>query len=66
MAPPMFVLPPPDPYECREPPTLELSAPVAVFLDGVPSAEGDRIAAAVLAVRPGALVVACNRSAASS
>ena len=54
----MFVLPPPDPSERREPPALELSAPVAVFLAGMPSVEGKRIASAVLALRPGALVVA--------
>ena len=54
----MFVLPPPDPNEWREPPALELSAPVAVFLAGVPSVEGERVASAVLALRPGALVVA--------
>jgi hypothetical protein len=54
----MFVLPPRDPNERREPPALELGAPVAVFLADLPSIEADRIAAAVLNWRPGALVVA--------
>jgi hypothetical protein len=54
----MFVLPPPDPNEGRELPTLELDAPVAVFLAGVPTVEGECIASAVLDWRPGALVVA--------
>jgi hypothetical protein len=53
----MFVLPPQDPNECREPPALKLSAPVAVFLVDMPSIEADRIASAVLDWRPGALVV---------
>ena len=53
----MFVLPPPDPNEWREPPALELSAPVALYLAGVPSTEGERIASALLELRPGALVV---------
>ena len=57
----MFVLPPPDPHERTEPPALELSAPVAVFVGGLPSSDGERIASAVLEWRPGALVVAGRR-----
>jgi hypothetical protein len=53
-------LPPPDPNE-----SLELtpdsgpvvSGPTAVFAAGPPSAEVDRQADAILAVRPGALIV---------
>ena len=57
MSLPMLVLPPSDPNEYRDPPPLELRAPVAVFLRQPPSIEADRVAAAVLAWRPGALVV---------
>ena len=53
----MFVPPPPDPYEYRDPPRLELSAPVAVFLFDPPTIAADHLAAAVLEWRPGALVV---------
>ena len=53
----MLRLPPPDPYETYEPTGLELSEPAAVFLTGAPSAEEDRLAAAILDRRPGALVV---------
>ena len=56
----MFVLPPPDPNESREPPALELSAPIAFHLGGPPSSNGERIASAVLDWRPGALVVAAH------
>jgi hypothetical protein len=54
----MFVLPPPDPNESHELPVLELMEPVALFLDGAPSDEDERVGSAVLAWRPGALVVA--------
>jgi len=53
----MLRLPPPDPNETSEPAGLELSEPAAVFLTGAPSAEEDRLAAAILDRRPGALVV---------
>ena len=56
----LFVLPPPDPNESREPPPLELSAPIAVFLGGLPGTNGEGIASAVLDWRPGALVVAAH------
>jgi hypothetical protein len=50
-------LPPPDPNEAFEPNGLELSEPAAVFLTGPPTPEEDRLAAAILDWRPGALVV---------
>jgi hypothetical protein len=50
-------LPPPDPNEAFEPAGLELQEPAAVFLTGPPSPEEDRLAAAILERRPGALVV---------
>jgi hypothetical protein len=53
----MVRLPPPDPNESQEPPTFQLTAPAAIFLAGPPSPEADRLAAAVLEWRPGALVV---------
>ena len=53
-------LPPPDPNEAFEPAGLELQEPAAVFLTGPPSAEEDRLAAAILERRPGALVVAAR------
>jgi hypothetical protein len=56
----MFVLPPPDPNESREPPALELSAPIAVHLGGLPGGNGERTASAVLDWRPGVLVVAAS------
>jgi hypothetical protein len=53
-------LPPPDPNESLgELPavTSPLSAPVAVFAAGRPSAEVDRLSDAILDLRPGALIV---------
>jgi hypothetical protein len=55
---PMPYVPPPDPNEPREPEGFVLSAPAAIFLNGTPSPEADRVAAAVLDWRPGALIVA--------
>jgi hypothetical protein len=57
----MALLPPPDPHEPREPEGFELSEPAAIFLDGVPNPHADRVAAAVLDWRPGALVVVTGR-----
>jgi hypothetical protein len=53
-------LPPPDPAESHGmSPDVEttLEAPVAVFLNGAPDAEADRITDAILDLRPGALFV---------
>ncbi|HEY7075215.1 MAG TPA: hypothetical protein VH418_07590 [Solirubrobacteraceae bacterium] len=52
------MLPPPDPFESPVvSPGGRLSAPAAVFVKGRPSREVDRLADAILAMRPGALVV---------
>jgi hypothetical protein len=54
-------LPPPDPYESyRSPPDedVPLLAPAVVHLSGTPSPEAGRLSNAVLAWRPGALIVA--------
>ena len=56
----MLRLPPPDPNESHDLQGLELSAPVAIFLAGPPSPEADRLASAVVAWRPGALIVAAG------
>jgi hypothetical protein len=53
-------LPPPDPNESFDelpPVTSPLSAPVAIFAAGRPSAEVDRVSEAILDLRPGALIV---------
>jgi hypothetical protein len=53
-------LPPPDPYETFGTPPDEdrlMLCPAAVFLNGPPSPEADRISDAILALRPGALIV---------
>lgn len=54
------MLPPPDPFESPDlfpPDQGRLPASTALFLNGRPSREVDRLADAILAVRPGALVV---------
>jgi hypothetical protein len=54
------VLPPPDPFESVDlfpPDHGRLSASTALFLNGRPSRDVDRLADAILAARPGALVV---------
>jgi hypothetical protein len=54
------VLPPPDPFESPDlfpPDHGRLPASTALFLNGRPSREVDRLADAILAARPGALVV---------
>ena len=53
-------LPPPDPNESFGTPPeggLQMSGPAAVFLGGPPSPEADRLSDALLAWRPGALIV---------
>jgi hypothetical protein len=53
-------LPPPDPYEYFGTPPdgdVPIPGPTAVFLDGSPSPTGDRLSDALLAWRPGALIV---------
>jgi hypothetical protein len=56
-----FRLPPPDPFESLiAPPSgdVPMPGPAAVFLGGTPSSEVERLSDAILAARPGALVVA--------
>jgi hypothetical protein len=55
----MTELPPPDPYESlgAAPEGVQLGAPAVVYIGGPPSAETERMANAILAARPGALVV---------
>jgi hypothetical protein len=53
-------LPPPDPYESFGMPPEEevrLSHPAVVYLAGPPSPEAGRISDAMMAWRPGALIV---------
>jgi hypothetical protein len=52
-------LPPPDPFESIDttPSGTRLPAPIAVFLKGSPSPQGERLADAILEARPGALIV---------
>ena len=52
-------LPPPDPYESLgvAPEGVELPAPAVVYLGGRPSTRTERLAEAILAARPGALIV---------
>jgi hypothetical protein len=52
-------LPPPDPHEPFRSPSagFALPAPVAVYVRGRPSARTERLSDAILALRPGALVV---------
>jgi hypothetical protein len=55
-----FRLPPPDPFEAIGAPPdgdVPMPAPTAVFLAGTPTREVDRLSDAILAARPGALVV---------
>jgi hypothetical protein len=54
-----FPLPPPDPHEnvAAAPPLLRLSAPTMCFPLGPPDEETERLAAALLDHRPGALFV---------
>jgi hypothetical protein len=59
----MAQLPPPDPNEAFEPSDLELTEPAAIFLTGTPTPEENRLAAAILDRRPGALVVVARLSA---
>jgi len=51
-------IPPPDPGEgADDAPGLELAEPTMWFRNGPPSPEEKRLAAAILASRPGALLV---------
>jgi len=52
-------IPPPDPNEGigDTPPGLELAAPAMCFPLGPPSPADERLARAILALRPGALIV---------
>lgn len=53
-------LPPPDPNEPQgltPDNPLDISGPTAVFVGGPPSDDDDRLADAILAFRPGVLVV---------
>jgi hypothetical protein len=55
-----FRLPPPDPFEASiAAPSgdVRMAAPAAIFLGGTPSAAVDDLSDAILAARPGALVV---------
>ena len=54
----MAKLPPPDPNEFRGTPGMRLQAPAVIFLKHAPTREADRLADAIIAVRPGALIVA--------
>jgi hypothetical protein len=55
------MLPPPDPSEPGDPSdSYEVFAPTTMYLHGRPSRATDRIADAILAARPGLLVV-CAR-----
>jgi hypothetical protein len=55
------MLPPPDPSEPGNPPDgYEVFAPTTMYLYGRPTRARDRVADAILAVRPGLLVV-CAR-----
>jgi hypothetical protein len=55
----MTELPPPDPYESMgaAPEGAELLAPAVVYIGGPPTPQTERMANAILAARPGALVV---------
>jgi hypothetical protein len=55
----MTKLPPPDPYESPGdmPEGLELTAPAVIYLAGAPSPETERLADAIVAARPCALIV---------
>jgi len=51
-------LPPPDAFEpSGTPHSLQIPAPTTVFLHGDPSRASDRVADAIVAFRPGLLIV---------
>jgi hypothetical protein len=57
----MSDLPPPDPSESPfGEPALEVTAPTTVFACGTPSPEAQRLAEAIVAARPGILIVLGN------
>jgi hypothetical protein len=55
----MSELPPPDPLESPfgEPGPIEVTAPTTVFARGTPTAAAQRLADAIVAARPGILIV---------
>jgi hypothetical protein len=56
-------LPPPDPHESLDAAFGDgrrMPGPTAVFVKGPPSAEVDRVADAILELRPGALIVVAD------
>ena len=55
----MAQLPPPDPFESlgAEPADVEITSPTAVYLAGPPSEAMERLTEAILAARPGMLIV---------
>jgi hypothetical protein len=57
----MTQLPPPDPHEIGRTPGLRLEAPAVIFLRHAPTLDADRLADAILAARPGALIIAPPR-----
>ena len=57
----MTELPPPDPHEIGRTPGLRLEAPAVIFLRHAPTLDADRLADAILAARPGALIIAPPR-----
>jgi hypothetical protein len=52
-------LPPPDPHESFGLPEIDepIPAPVAFYVGAIPTADTRRVSDAILALRPGALVV---------
>lgn len=50
-------LPPPDPFESFDEPRLVIPAPTSVFLRGCTTPSADRVARAILAARPGLLLI---------
>jgi hypothetical protein len=50
-----------DPDETARPATRRLPAPAAIFIKHAPTPEADRLAEAILKLRPGALIVAPPR-----
>ena len=52
------MIPPPDPFEPVGPPDgFSVAAPMTMFIRGTPSRAGDRLADAIVAARPGLLIV---------
>lgn len=51
------MLPAPDPFEPDAPPGIAVPTPTTMYLNGRPTRDDDRVADAILAARPGLLVV---------